>query len=77
MLNGLTKSINLSATSDIEVDGKNNIVMYMNATITLNNDENVNINQLIRDNELYIANQEAVDADFAEFKTFVMAYVEG
>ena len=51
MLNGLTKSINLSATSDIEVDGKNNIVMYMNATITLNNDENVNINQLIRDNE--------------------------
>lgn len=77
MLNGLTKSINLSATSDIEVDGKNNIVMYMNATITLNNDENVNINQLIRDNELYIANQEVVDADFAEFKTFVMAYVEG
>ena len=77
MLNGLTKSINLSATSDIEVDGKNNVVMYMNATITLNNDENVNINQLIRDNELYIANQEVVDADFAEFKTFVMAYVEG
>ena len=77
MLNGLTKSINLSATSDIEVDGKDNIVMYMNATITLNNDENVNINQLIRDNELYIANQEVVDADFAEFKTFVMAYVEG
>ena len=77
MLNGLTKSINLSATSDIEVDGKNNIVMYMKATITLNNDENVNINQLIRDNELYIANQEVVDADFAEFKTFVMAYVEG
>ena len=77
MLNGLTKSINLSATSDIEVDGKNNIVMYMNATITLNNDENVNINQLIRDNELYIANQEVVDADFAEFKTYVMAYVEG
>ena len=77
MLNGLTKSINLSATSDIEVDGKNNIVMYMNATITLNNDENVNINQLIRDNELYIANQEVVDTDFAEFKTFVMAYVEG
>ena len=77
MLNGLTKSINLSATSDIEVDGKNNIVMYMNATITLHNDENVNINQLIRDNELYIANQEVVDADFAEFKTFVMAYVEG
>lgn len=77
MLNGLTKSINLSATSDIEVDGKNNIVMYMNATITLNNDENVNINQLIRDNELYIANQEVVDADFAEFKTFVMDYVEG
>ena len=77
MLNGLTKSINLSATSDIEVDRKNNIVMYMNATITLNNDENVNINQLIRDNELYIANQEVVDADFVEFKTFVMTYVEG
>ena len=75
MLNGLTKSINLSATSDIEVDGKNNVVMYMNATINSNGD--VNINQSIRNKELYIANQEVVDADFAEFKTFVMAYVEG
>ena len=75
MLNGLTKSINLSATSDIEVDGKNNVVMYMNATINSNGD--VNINQSIRNKELYIANQDVVDADYAEFKEAVMTYVEG
>ena len=75
MLNGLTKSINLSATSDIEVDGKNNVVMYMSATINSNGD--VNINQSIRNKELYIANQDVVDADYAEFKAAVMTYVEG
>ena len=73
MLNSIAKSINLSATSDIEVDGKNNVVMYMNATINSNGD--VNINQSIRNNELYIANQETVDTDYSEFKKSVMSYV--
>ena len=73
MLNNFTKTINLSATSDIEVDGKNNVVMYMNATINVNGD--VNINQSIRNKELYITNQEEVDTDFAEFKKSVMEYV--
>ena len=74
MLNSFSKSITLSATSDIEVDGKNNVVMYMNATINSNGD--VNINQSIRYKELYISNQDVVDADYTEFKTSVMAYVE-
>ena len=73
MLNSFSKSITLSATSDIEVDGKNNVVMYMNATINSNGD--VNINQSIRNKELYIANQELVDADYVEFKRSVMTYV--
>ena len=73
MLNNFSKSITLSATSDIEVDDKNNTVMYMNATITASGD--VNINQSIRNKELYVANQEAVDADYIEFKKSVMAYV--
>ena len=73
MLNSFSKQINLSATSDVEVDGKNNVVMYMNATINANGD--VNINQSIRNKELYIANQELVDADYIEFKKFVMTYV--
>ena len=70
MLNSFSKSITLSATSDIEVDGKNNVVMYMNATINSNGD--VNINQSIRNKELYISNQDVVDADYTEFKTSVM-----
>ena len=74
MLNSFSKSITLSATSDIEVDGKNNVVMYMNATINSNGD--VNINQSIRNKELYISNQDVVDADYTEFKTYVMDYVE-
>ena len=73
MLNSFSKSITLSATSDIEVDGKNNVVMYMNATVSSNGD--VNINQSIRNKELYIANQELVDADYVEFKRSVMTYV--
>lgn len=73
MLNNFSKQINLSATSDVEVDGKNNVVMYMNATITSNGD--VNINQSIRNKELYIANQETVDTDYAEFKKSVVTYV--
>ena len=73
MLNNFSKSITLSATSDIEVDDKNNTVMYMNATITASGD--VNINQSIRNKELYIANQETVDADYVEFKKSVMTYV--
>lgn len=73
MLNSFSKSINLSATSDIESEGKNNVVMYMNATISSNGD--VNINQSIRNKELYIANQELVDTDYVEFKKSVMTYV--
>ena len=73
MLNNFSKSINLSATSDIESEGKNNVVMYMNATVSSNGD--VNINQSIRNKELYIANQELVDADYVEFKKSVMTYV--
>lgn len=73
MLNNLSKSITVSATSTIEVDNKQNTVMYMNATINSTGD--VNINQSIRDKELYIANQKEVDADFAEFKNIVMSYV--
>ena len=46
----------------------------MNATINSNGD--VNINQSIRNKELYISNQDVVDADYTEFKTSVMAYVE-
>ena len=73
MLNNLSKSITVSATSTIEVDNKQNTVMYMNATINSTGD--VNINQSIRDKELYIANQKEVDTDFAEFKNTVMSYV--
>ena len=73
MLNSFSKLINLSATSDIESEGKNNVVMYMNATVHSNGD--VNINQSIRNKELYIANQELVDADYVEFKKSVMTYV--
>ena len=73
MLNNLSKSITVSATSTIEVDSKQNTVMYMNATINSTGD--VNINQSIRDKVLYIINQEEVDSDFTEFKATVMGYV--
>lgn len=73
MLNNLSKSITLSATSDIEADNKVNTVMYMNATITSNGD--INVNQSIRNKDLYVSNQETVDADYEEFKKTVMNYV--
>lgn len=75
MLNNVTKSFTMSATSVIPDDNiqNQNVVMYMNANI---NSDGVNINQSIRNKELYSSNKDSVDADYEEFKQKVMEYIK-
>lgn len=69
----INKTTNLSAQSLVEVSENestvNKVVAYMNATISENN--NVNINKSIQDTALFNSNKTSVLADFSEFETYV------
>lgn len=69
----INKTTNLSAQSLVEVSENestvNKVVAYMNATISENN--NVNINKSIQDTTLFNSNKTSVLADFSEFETYV------
>lgn len=58
------KSININATS--EIDGQ--VIVYMNATINTDGSSSANINKSISNQELYMANKEAVRADMTSFE---------
>lgn len=60
-----------NAVSAINVhDGSGTPVMYMNASY---NGNGVNFGESIADAELYLANKQTVDADYAAFKESVWA----
>lgn len=62
----IKKSINVSGTSTVVIDGVNTVVATMNANLT---DESgpVNKNSYIQDPALYTANKEAVKKDISDF----------
>ena len=63
----INKTINLSATSEIEGQP----VVYMNASISTDGNTNANINKNVTNKELYDANKEAVREDMKQFETEV------
>lgn len=63
----INKTINISATSEIEGQA----VVYMNASISTDGNSNANINKSIANQELYNANKTAVRADINTFETEV------
>ena len=63
----INKTINLSATSEIEGQA----VVYMNASISTDGNTNANINKNVTNKELYDANKEAVREDMKQFETEV------
>lgn len=65
MLTNYNSNINVSAQSTI--DGT--VVVYFGAIIK--EDKTFNITKNVQDSELYFANQEACDADYAEFEAKV------
>jgi len=66
MMSNFTKVTNINANSLID----NVVVITMWASI--NEDKTVNLGKSVRDTELYFANQEACDADYAEFEAEVL-----
>ena len=66
MMKDLSKVTTITANSYVE-DG---IAIAMRAT--LNEDNTWNIVKNVRDAELYLANKEACDADYAEFEAEVL-----
>ena len=65
MLKVVNESHNFSANSEIE----GNVVLYMSASVT---GSNINFSQNIQNLELYVANKETVDADYADFQEYVL-----
>lgn len=65
MLKVVNESHNFSANSEIE----GNVVLYMSASVT---GSNINFSQNIQNLELYVANKETVDADYADFQSYVL-----
>ncbi len=64
-----SESRNFSATSDIN----NTTVMYMNASYSSSGD--LSFNESIRDMDAYKSNKATVDADYDEWKGYVMEQV--
>lgn len=65
MLINMTKTQNFNATSAVKVKGVETPVMYMYGAVNAEGLPSQNTN--IANYDLYIANKEAVDADFQEF----------
>lgn len=68
------QTISVNGRSTVETDGKEVLVMTMNATI--GEYGTVNISKNIQDKNLYLKNKVVVDADAAEFETYVNGMLE-
>ena len=66
MLKDLSQSLSINATSSIG----NTVISYMSANVAIPG--GANINNSIQNMTEYLANQDAVDADFEEFKAKVL-----
>lgn len=71
---GKKKTITATGTSTVKVQEKDAIAMTMNASIT--EEGTVAVNKYIQNKDVYIANKEAIDADFAEFEQYVDSLME-
>lgn len=69
MMKDLSKVTTVTANSYVE----NGIAIIMRAT--LNEDGTINISKTIRNTELYLANLEQCDSDYAEFEAEVRKLV--
>lgn len=71
---GKSKTITASGRSTVTVEERDVIAMTMNANI--NEDGSISINKYIQNKEIYFENQATVDADYAEFETYVKGLAE-
>lgn len=66
----INKTINISATSEIEGE----VIVYMNASISTDGNTNANINKSIANQDLYNKNKIAVRGDMNKFETEVYKF---
>lgn len=72
MLTNFNRSLSISASSSVETpSGEKIVVSYMSANV--NNAGGFTVNQSIQSMEDYIANEDTVNADFAEFQSRALA----
>lgn len=69
-----SKTITVKGTSTATIDGKVTVIMTMNASI--NEDGSMSMNKFVQDKEKYLANKDAVDADYAEFEKYASGLME-
>ena len=65
----INKSITVSGTSVVTVDGTDQVVMTMNASI--DNKGASSVNKYVQDNALYMKNKTESKKDFDDFETAV------
>ena len=65
----INKSITVSGTSVVTVDGTDQVVMTMNASV--DNKGASSVNKYIQDNALYMKNKTESKKDFDDFETAV------
>ena len=68
------KTISVNGSSTVTVDSKDTVAMTMNASI--NENGSFSINKYIQNKELYLANKDAVDADYKDFETYANSMLE-
>ena len=71
-INSITTNVNANIYVGENENQKN--VAYVNASVSKDGD--VSINKSIQDSKLFVANKEAVLADFTEFETYVYSLVD-
>lgn len=76
MLDNIKKKTNITANSIIEgANGAIHTVVYLDATVYEN--EEVSINQTIRNARLYTEHQQQVEEDFGKFRSEVIKNING
>ena len=69
-----TRTISITGTSSIEVDGVKKVLAYFNAQIQ--SDGKYNINQSVQNVDAHKANKDAVKSDYDEFEAYVETFTE-
>lgn len=68
------KTISVNGSSTVTVNEKDTVAMTMNASI--NENGSFSINKYIQNKDVYLANKDSVDADYAAFETYANGMLE-
>ena len=70
MITNFNQSVSVSAASSVKTPSGEKVVSYMSANIAMPG--GISFNNSIQDTDLYFANEETVNKDFADFQARVL-----